>query len=72
MSLQTPAIAATAYQLRFDSLFHDGRALAFPCDDHGHVALDQLSEPARRNYLFARKCVGREFATPTVVPRLDA
>lgn len=60
-----------AFQLRFESLFDAGRALAFPCDDHGTVALDSLSERARRNYLYARAVVGREFATPTVVPRFD-
>lgn len=63
---------AAAYQLRFNSLFHSGRALAFPCDDHGQVFLDELSERARCNYLYARAVVGREYSTPTVVPRLDA
>jgi len=60
------------YQLRFDSLFHHGRALAFPCDDHGEVQLDALSDRARSNYLYARAVVGREFAVPTVVRQLDA
>lgn len=54
-------------QLRFESLFQQGRALAFPCDAQGQVALDSLSERARRNYFYARTVVGREFATPTVV-----
>lgn len=54
------------YELRFDSLFHAGRALAFPCDAQGSVQLDALSERARQNYLFARAVVGREFATPVV------
>lgn len=60
------------YQLRFESLFHSGRALAFPCDDHGQVQLDALSERARDNYLYARAVVGREYATPTVVPAFDS
>lgn len=60
-----------AYQLRFESLFDAGRALAFPCDDHGQVALDNLSDRARRNYLYARAVVGREFATPRVERRFD-
>jgi hypothetical protein len=61
-------IAAKRYELRFESLFHPGRALMFPCDERGRVALDDLSERARRNYLYARAVVGREFATPAVVP----
>jgi len=40
------------YELRFRSLFDDGRALAFPCDANGHVDLDALSEQARSNYLY--------------------
>ena len=41
------------YELRFESLFQSGRALAFPCDAQGGVRLDALSERARQNYLFA-------------------
>jgi len=52
--------------LRFASLFQQGRALAFPCDEQGQVKLDELSERARGNYLFARAMVGREYATPRV------
>ena len=63
-----PLSAAPAHcQLRFESLFQQGRALAFPCDERGQVELDGLSERARRNYLYARAVVGREYATPTVV-----
>ena len=58
---------AGAYELRFQSLFNEGRALAFPCDAQGHVDMDALSERARGNYLYARAVVGREFATPAVV-----
>jgi hypothetical protein len=54
------------YLLRFESLFHSGRGLSFPCDARGQVALDQLSEQARDNYLFARAVVGHEYATPVV------
>ena len=57
-----------AYVLRFQSLFHEGRALAFPCDAQGHVDMDALSDRARGNYLYARAVVGREFATPAVLP----
>ena len=52
--------------LRFDSLFAPGRGLAFPCDEGGQVALGDLSEPARRNYLQALASVGRELSTPYV------
>ena len=55
------------YELRFQSLFSEGRALAFPCDATGHVYLDALSERAMENYLYARAVVGREYATPLVV-----
>ncbi|WP_245643475.1 hypothetical protein [Roseateles chitosanitabidus] len=58
------------FLLRFESLFHPGRGLSFPCDEFGHVALDQLSDHARENYLFARAVVGHEYATP-VVQRCD-
>ncbi|MGM9483952.1 hypothetical protein ACS5PN_22330 [Roseateles sp. NT4] len=54
------------YELRFESLFHAGRALAFPCDARGGVRLDSLSEKALQNYLFARAVVGRDYASPTV------
>lgn len=57
-----------AFQLRFPSLFHPGRALTFPCDAAGRVDLDGLGDRARDNYLYARAVVGREFATPEIVP----
>lgn len=59
--------SATAYELRFQSLFNEGRALAFPCDAQGRVDMDALSDRARGNYLYARAVVGREFATPAVL-----
>jgi hypothetical protein len=58
----------SSFELRFQSLFNEGRALAFPCDAKGHVSLDALSERARSNYFFARGMVGRDFATPAVLP----
>ena len=57
-----------AYELRFRSLFNDGRALAFPCDAQGHVDMDTLSGKALNNYLYARTVIGREFALPSVLP----
>ena len=52
------------FQIRFESLFQEGRGFVFPCDAAGHVDLDELSENGRRNYFFARAMVGREYATP--------
>lgn len=54
------------YELRFDSLFVEGRGLSFPCDAQGRVRLDCLSERARTNYLYARAVIGREFRSPAV------
>lgn len=62
---------ASRYVLRFESLFDPGRGLAFPCDEHGEVALDALSDRARQNYFYARVVVGREYAAPAVRPALD-
>lgn len=64
------AAAHLAYELRFRSLFDEGRALSFPCDSQGHVDLDALSPRALNNYLYARTVVGREFFCPSVLPRL--
>ena len=64
-----PLEAPVAYELRFQSLFHEGRALAFPCDQGGHVDMDLLSDRARDSYLYARAVVGHEYATPAVLPR---
>ncbi len=57
---------STGYELRFQSLFDEGRGYAFPCDANGDVDLDAMSEQARLNYLYARTVIGREFALPAV------
>jgi len=57
-----------AYRLCFRSLFDNGRGYAFPCDDEGRVDLDELTETARNNYLYARAMVGRELSAPAVEP----
>ena len=62
----TPSASSARYELRFQSLFHEGRALAFPCDARGQVHLDSLSDSARNNYLYARAVVGREYAAPAI------
>lgn len=68
MNAARTACAAAGYELRFLSLFQEGRAYAFPCDAQGRVDLDALSERARLNYLYARAVVGRELSTPAVRP----
>jgi hypothetical protein len=69
-ALRSPASppGLPGYQIRFRSLFDAGRALAFPCDASGQVPLDELSDRARHNYLYARAVVGREFYCPEVLP----
>lgn len=62
---------ATHYEVRYCSLFQEGRALAFPCDREGHVDLDALSPRVLGNYLYARAMVGREFASPSVLAFAD-
>ena len=68
MNTSTQSMSVSGYQIRFQSLHHEGRALAFPCDAQGRVQLDALSDRARDNYLFARAVVGREYAHPAVLP----
>lgn len=63
---QRPRQPSAHYLLHFESLFHTGRGLSFPCDARGQVPLDELSEQALENYLFARAVVGHEFASPVV------
>lgn len=58
--------STSGYELRFKSLFDEGRGFAFPCDGTGRVNMDTLSERARNNYLYARAVVGREVAVPAV------
>lgn len=66
MNSRPMTLTTDGYELRFESLFQSGRALAFPCDAQGGVRLDSLSEKALQNYLFARAVVGRDYASPTV------
>jgi hypothetical protein len=55
------------YEIRFESLFKPGHAYSFPCDAQGHVEMDDLSNRALNNYLYARAVVGLEFAAPAVM-----
>jgi len=66
MNAHSQTAANCSYEIRFQSLFNEGRALSFPCDAEGHVVLDSLSDRARDNYLYARAVVGREYAFPCV------
>lgn len=66
MNAHAQIAAAGGYEIRFQSLFNEGRGLSFPCDAQGHVALDELSDRARDNYLYARAVIGREYAFPYV------
>ena len=59
---------STCYELRFRSLFDEGRDYAFPCDAKGHVDMDGMSDRARLNYLYARTVIGREVSMPAVRP----
>jgi len=69
MLQSTSAQAAARYEIRFQSLFKEGRALSFPCDREGQVDLDNATERLRSNYMFARAMLGREFAMPVVRER---
>lgn len=55
-------------EIRYESLFYEGRGLSFPCDADGHVPLDSLSERALEKSLYARAVVGREYASPSIRP----
>ncbi len=67
--MRSPSTSSSAerYEIRFRSLFHPGRGLSFPCDAQGRVAVESLTEGARRAYDRACATVGREYATPDVM-----
>jgi len=67
MSHPSSSHDAAGFEIKFQSLFREGRALAFPCDREGHVDLDAMSERARNNYFFAWATIGREYAMPVVM-----
>ncbi|MBX3619881.1 MAG: hypothetical protein KF891_07835 [Rhizobacter sp.] len=66
MHHSTMAPGFAGHELRFRSLFNEGRGYSFPCDASGCVDIDALSERARSNYFFARTVIGRELAFPVV------
>jgi hypothetical protein len=61
-----PAESLARYELRFQSLFHRGRGLVFPCDREGQVQWDAMSDGARASFLRAQRGVGREYASPAI------
>ncbi|MBX9610457.1 MAG: hypothetical protein K2X51_02400 [Burkholderiales bacterium] len=63
---QSTATPPGSHELRFASAYQPGREIAVPCDEHGEVDLDALSERLRVAYLGARALVGREYLCPTV------
>jgi hypothetical protein len=65
-SSSLPSNPLAGFELRFQSLFDQGRGYTFDCDAAGSVDLDALSERARINYFSARALVGRDFARPVV------
>ncbi len=67
-ALHATSPARDRFELRFRSLFHQGRAIAFACDADGRIDLDHLNDRARQSYLYARALVGRDFALPEVLP----
>ena len=64
--------AASTHYLFFGGLFPTVRSLLFPCDSGGHVEMDEMSERARENYLFARAVVGCDHRVPLVVAAGEA
>jgi len=68
MNATRHAQGPTLYELRFRSLFREGRAYSFPCDADGRVDIDSLSDSARCNYFYARTVIGRELSMPAVQP----
>ncbi len=54
------------HQLCFVSLLPQGQGVSVPCDTHGEVDLNSLSERLRNAYLGARALIGWEYAHPIV------
>jgi hypothetical protein len=55
------------FELRYRSVSPHRCGFAFPCDERGQVSLDDLSDLARENYLYARAMVGRDLLLPQVL-----
>jgi hypothetical protein len=59
------------YELRFTGLSGARRDYAFPCDQSGHVDIDELTDRGRANYFYARAVVGKELCAPVVASILN-
>ena len=55
------------FELRYRSLSPHRPSFAFPCDAHGCVDLDALSDAAHENFRYARAMVGRDLLHPQVL-----
>jgi hypothetical protein len=64
----TSPSSSCEHQLLYAPLFHHGRGVSIPCDEHGEVHMDDLSEHLKNAYLGARALVGREYALPIMAP----
>jgi len=60
--------AQAQHLLHFEPLTAGDAGLDVPCDPHGRVGLDALTDKLRNDYFFARTLIGRLFAAPTVRP----
>lgn len=68
MSISSASRADEArFELRYRSVSPHRCGFAFPCDERGRVSLDELSDLARDNYLYARAMVGRDLLLPQVL-----
>ena len=70
-NVKSPSMNTASFELRFKSLFDEGRAYSFPCDESGKVDLDALSERAKVNYLYTHAVVGRDLSLPAVHRRTE-
>ncbi|HSV51310.1 MAG TPA: hypothetical protein VLJ57_04290 [Burkholderiaceae bacterium] len=68
----SPSVVAKSFQVRFLSLFVQGRALAFPCDVLGQVDLAVLTVREKSNYLLAQSLVGKDYSQPYIWPPVQA
>jgi hypothetical protein len=55
------------FELCYRSLSPHRCGFAFPCNERGQVNLDELSDEARENYLYARAMVGRDLLQPQIL-----
>jgi hypothetical protein len=69
-TMQHAQAESARFELRFQSLFDEGRGYAFPCDASGRVDIDALSHRLRLNYLYVRTLIGRDFSMPAVIPSM--